>query len=185
MAVAQLMNEGKYGLTARLVNELIEKLTSINWYSKAGQYNPDVEGKLARFMSGLGVHNYEIKWITKGQTAETIEKLSFENSELWEVMKELPGQLSNKIDSLGHQQLLIDVVDKVPEAVFHGVYKHAYEAFNQENTIKFLVGHAMYICILACTAELADEKEMISILVNILNEGHLPLGPNGNTFYLL
>ncbi|MEH7120843.1 hypothetical protein V7128_26060 [Neobacillus vireti] len=185
MALAQLINEGKYGVTARSVNELIDKLTSINWYSKAGQNNPDVEGKLARFMSGLGVHHYEIKRITKEQAAETIEKLSFENSELWEVLKELPGQLRKKIDSLGYHQLLIDVVEKVPEAVFHGAYKHAYEAFNEENTIKFLVGHAMYISILACTAELADEKNHIPILVDLLEEGHLPLGPNGNIFYLL
>jgi NADH dehydrogenase/NADH:ubiquinone oxidoreductase subunit G len=185
MALAQLISEGKYGSTARSINELIDKLTSINWYSNAGEYNPDVEGKLARFMSGLGVHNYDIKWITKEQVAETIGKLSFENSELWEVMKELPDQLTKKIDSLGNQQLLNDVVDKVPEAVFHGAYKHAYQAFNEENSIKFLVGHAMYISILACTAELADEKEKISILVDLLEEGHLPLGPSGNTFYLL
>jgi NADH dehydrogenase/NADH:ubiquinone oxidoreductase subunit G len=185
MALAQLINEGKYGSTARSVNELIDQLTSINWYSKAGQPNPDVEGKLARFMSAVGVHNYDIKWITKEQVAETIGKLSFENSELWEVLKELPDQFGKKIDSLGNQQLLNDVVDKVPEAVFHGAYKHAYEAFNQEDTIKFLVGHAMYISTLACTAELADEKDQMSILVDLLEEGHLPLGPQGNTFYLL
>jgi NADH dehydrogenase/NADH:ubiquinone oxidoreductase subunit G len=185
MALAQLINEGKYGETARSVNELIDKLTSINWYSKAGQYNLDVEGKLARFIIALGVHNYEIKWITKEQVAETIGKLSFENSDLWEVLKELPDQFRKKIDSLGYQQLLNDVVDKVPEAVFHGAYKHAYEAFKDEDTIKFLVGHAMYISILACTAELADEKEKMSILLDLLEEGHLPLGPQGNTFYLL
>ncbi|MDF2791494.1 MAG: hypothetical protein K0S80_4596 [Neobacillus sp.] len=185
MALAQLINEGKYGETARSVNELIDKLTSINWYSKAGQYNLDVEGKLARFMNGLGVHNYEIKWITKEQVAESIGKLSFENGKLWEVLKELPDEFREKIDSLGNQQLLNDVVDKVPEAVFHGAYKHAYEAFNEADTIKFLVGHAMYISTLACTAELADEKDKISILVDLLEQGHLPLGPNGNTFYLL
>lgn len=185
MALAQLINEGKYGETARSVNELIDKLTTINWYSKAGQTNPDVEGKLARFMSAAGVHNYDIKWITKEQVAETIGKLSFENSELWEVLKELPDQFRKKIDSLGNQPLLNDVVDKVPEAVFHGAYKHAYEAFNEAETIKFLVGHAMYISTLACTAELADEKDKISILVDLLEQGHLPLGTNGNTFYLL
>jgi NADH dehydrogenase/NADH:ubiquinone oxidoreductase subunit G len=170
MALAQLINEGKYGETARSVNELIDKLTTINWYSKAGQTNPDVEGNLARFMSAV---------------AETIEKLSFENSELWEVLKELPDEFRKKIDSLGNQQLLNDVVDKVPEAVFHGAYKHACEAFTEEKTIKFLIGHAMYISTLACTAELADEKDKMSILLDLLEDGHLPLGPNGNTFYLL
>lgn len=185
MALAQLFNESKYGLTVRSVNELIERLTSINWYSKAGEYSPDVEGKLAQFMSALGVHDYDIKWISIEQVPETIKTLSFEGSALWEVLKELPEQWKKKIDSLENERLLNEVVDRVPEAVFHSAYKQAFMTFKDENTIKFLVGHAMYISILACTAELAGDHQALSFLIELLEEGHLPLGPKGNTFYLL
>ncbi|MEH7415337.1 hypothetical protein V7266_08665 [Neobacillus drentensis] len=185
MALAQLFNEGKYGLTVRSVNELIENLTSINWYSKAGEFSVDVEGKLAQFMSSLGVHDYEIKWISIEQVSETIKTLSFEGSALWEVLKELPGLWKKKIDSLENQRLLNEIVDRVPEAVFHSAYKQAFMTFKDENTVKFLVGHAMYISILACTAELAGDHQSLSYLIELLEEGHLPLGPNGNTIYLL
>jgi hypothetical protein len=185
MALAQLFNEGKYGLTVRSVNEIIGKLTSINWYSKVGEYSPNIEGKLAQFMSVLGVHDYEIKWIPIEQVAETIEGLSFEGSALWEVLKELPEQWKKKIDSLEHERLLNEIVDRVPEAVFHSAYKHAFVTFKDENTIKFLVGHAMYVSLLACVSELAGDHQALSFLLELLEDGHLPLGPNGNTFYLL
>lgn len=185
MALARALNERKYGLAARSVNELINQLTAMNWYSRAGQYSLEIEGKLAQFMRSLGVHTYEIKWIEKEQLSETIASLSFENSALWEVLKELPDKLKKKIEGTGREQLLEDVVDNIPEAVFHRAYEQAYRLVTDVNTVKFLVGHAMYISLLVCIAELAGEKDSLSMVVEILEEGHLPLGPKGNTFYLL
>ena len=184
MTLAQLFNEGKYGLTVHSVNELIEKLTTINWYSNVGEFSPDIEGKLAQFMSAIGVHDYEIKWITKEQVPETIKTLSFEGSALWEVLKEVPDQLKTRMERLGTDKLLNELVDRVPEAVFHSAYNQAFLTFDDQDAINFLMGHAMYISILACTAELAGDNSM-SFIVELLEEGHLPLGPKGNTFYLL
>ncbi|MGE7768339.1 hypothetical protein [Peribacillus sp. NPDC096540] len=88
-------------------------------------------------------------------------------------------------DAAGNEKLLADIVDKVPEAVFHGAFKQALNVFRDEKAINFLVGHAMYISILACTAELAGDVNPFSFIVEVLADGHLPLGPEGNTFYLL
>ena len=73
-------------------------------------------------------------------------------------LAEVPDRLKGKIVSSGNENLLIDIVDKVPEAIFHGVYKEAFKHFGEETVVKFLVGHAMYISVVACAAELAEEK---------------------------
>lgn len=73
-------------------------------------------------------------------------------------LAEVPDQLKEKIVRAGNEKLLVDVVDKVPEAIFHGVYKEVFKHFGEEKTVKFLVGHAMYVSVLACAAELAEEK---------------------------
>lgn len=185
MALAGIINEEKYGTDARSANEMIERLTSIDWYAQAGIKCEDAEKKVAQFMSAMDVSEYKIKWLSIEQVSETVSQLSFENSSLWDVLKELPDQLKEKIDSDGNEKLLADIVDKVPEAVFHGAYKQAFNVFKDEKVIKFLVGHAMYISVLACASELAGEENPFSFIVELLAEGHLPLGPEGNTFYLL
>ncbi|MGG0790803.1 hypothetical protein ABE132_19260 [Peribacillus simplex] len=185
MALAGIINEEKYGTDARSANEMIERLTSIDWYSQAGVKCNEAEKKVEQFMSAIGVSEYKIKWLSAAQVLETVSQLSFESSTLWEVLKELPDQLKEKIDAAGNEKLLADIVDKVPEAVFHGAYKQAFNVFRDEKAIKFLVGHAMYISVLACTAELAGEENPFSFIVELLADGHLPLGPEGNTLYLL
>ena len=51
--------------------------------------------------------------------------------------------------------------------------------------MKFLVGHAMYVSVLACAAELAEEKNVFLPIIELIEMGHVPLGPEGNAFYLL
>ncbi|KQU21440.1 hypothetical protein ASG65_22190 [Bacillus sp. Leaf13] len=185
MALAGIINEEKYGTDARSANEMIERLTSIDWYSQAGVKCNEAEKKVEQFMSAIGVSEYKIKWLSAAQVSEAFSRLSFESSILWGVLKDLPDQLKEKINAAGNEKLLADIVDKVPEAVFHGAYKQALNVFRDEKAIKFLVGHAMYISVLACTAELAGDVNPFSYIVELLEDGHLPLGPEGNTFYLL
>ncbi|KON69290.1 hypothetical protein AKG34_11295 [Peribacillus butanolivorans] len=185
MALAGIINEEKYGTDARSANEMIERLTSIDWYSQAGVKCNEAEKKVEQFMSAIGVSEYKIKWLSAAQVSEAVSRLTFESSILWEVLKDLPDQLKEKIDAAGNEKLLADIVDKVPEAVFHGAYKQALNVFRDEKAIKFLVGHAMYISVLACTAELTGDVNPFSYIVELLEDGHLPLGPEGNTFYLL
>ncbi|MED3692081.1 hypothetical protein P4534_25370 [Peribacillus butanolivorans] len=185
MALAGIINVEKYGTDAWAANEMIERLTFIDWYSQAGVKCNEAEKKVEQFMSAIGVSEYKIKWLSAAQVSEAVSRLSFESSILWEVLKDLPDQLKEKIDAAGNEKLLADIVDKVPEAVFHGAYKQALNVFRDEKAIKFLVGHAMYISVLACTAELAGDVNPFSFIVELLADGHLPLGPEGNTFYLL
>ncbi|PLS18613.1 hypothetical protein CVD28_05605 [Bacillus sp. M6-12] len=185
MPVAGLISEEEYGTDARSVNELIERLTTIDWYTYAGKIDHAANTKLDQLMSNLGVKDYEIQWLSKEEVPEAVSRIALEKSALWDVLKDLPEELKNKIDINGNEKLLEDIVDRVPELVFHGAYMQAFHLFGDENAVKYLVGHAMYISILACSAELAGEEDIFSPLLELLEMGHLPLGPNGNIFYLL
>lgn len=48
--------------------------------------------------------------------------------------------------------------------------------------MKFLVGHAMYISTVVCAAELAEEKNVFLPIVELLELGHIPIGPERNYF---
>lgn len=185
MTLSQFMNEEKYGSHARSTNGMIERLMTMNWYCNIGQQNVEAEKKMDQFMSSLNISEYEIKWISRKQLNEKIERISFEDNDLWGALAAAPDQLKEKIERADNEKLLVDVVDKVPEAIFHGVFKEAFKHFGEEKTVKFLVGHAMYISVVACAAELAEEKNVFLPIVELLELGHIPLGPEGNTVYLL
>ncbi|ALQ68625.1 hypothetical protein [Bacillus thuringiensis] len=185
MALSQFINEEKYGSYVRSTNGMIERFMTMNWYSDIGKQNVEAEKKIDQFMRALHISEYEMKWISRNQLSETIERISFEDNDLWGTLAEVPDQLKEKIISVGNEKLLIDVVDKVPEAIFHGVYKEAFKHFSEEKVVKFLVGHAMYISTVACAAELAEEKNVFLPIVELLELGHIPIGPERNTFYLL
>lgn len=43
----------------------------------------------------------------------------------------------------------------------------------------------MYIAVLVCTAELAGEEDLFIPLLELLEMGHVPVGLDRNTIYLL
>lgn len=185
MALVELINEEKDGPGARSANEMVKRLTTINWYKNVGQQNIDAEQKIDQFMSSLNIHEYEIRWISRDQVTEMIGRLSFEGSAFWEALKEVPDQLKEKIVHAGNDTHLADLVDKVPEAIFHGAFTQAFNLFSEEKAVQFLVGHAMYVSVLACAAELTEGDNAFLPVVELLEAGHLPLGPEGDIFYLL
>lgn len=83
MALSQFMNEEKYGSHARSTNGMIERLMTMNWYCNIGQQNVEAEKKIDQFMSSLNISEYEIKWISRKQLKEKIERISFEDNDLW------------------------------------------------------------------------------------------------------
>jgi len=180
-----IISENKFGSKAQSINDIAERLAAIDWYEKAGLKEKSAEETLQRFLQALQVSDYEIQWVTKERVSEVIENLTFDNSKLWEVLSELPEKLKKKIDEAGQADLLEEAVETVPHAVFHDVFQKAFQEFGEEKTVSFLVGHAMYVSVLVCTAELADEAELFTPLLELLEDGHLPLGLEGNIIYLL
>ncbi|PGZ98581.1 hypothetical protein COE51_11025 [Bacillus pseudomycoides] len=180
-----MLNEEKHGTGARTVNNWIERLLAIDWYKQAGQQQEGAVEKVNQFMRTLGVNEYEVKWLSKNQVSDAIQRLTFEGSNLWIILEKVPDQLKAKVNEAGNESLLEKVVDVVPEAVFHNVFVRAFHTFGEEKTVQFLVGHAMYVSILICTAVLAEEPNLFLPIVELLEAGYLPLGTEGNTFYLV
>ena len=180
-----LISENKFGLKAQSINDIAERLATINWYGKAGVKEVQAEESLHLFLKTLRVSEYNIQWVERERVLPIIGQLTFENSKLWEALRELPDQMKKKIDESGHVALLESTIEAVPQAVFHAAFEKAFQVFEDEKIVNYLVGHAMYIAVLICTAELADQVDLFAPLLELLASGHVPLGLEGNTIYLL
>ncbi|WP_313430308.1 hypothetical protein [Siminovitchia terrae] len=183
--MAVTINQDQLGLKDQSINGLADRLSKVNWYENAGKEGAEAEQTFRSFMQKLNVDNYEVKWVSKEEAADTICKLNFEGSELWETLSVLPDMLKKKVDKLDQSQLLEKAVDTLPEYVFHLAFEKAVQIFPEEKVVSFLVGHAMYVAVLAATSEMAGETELFSPLLELLESGHVPLGPEKNTIYLL
>lgn len=183
--MAVMLNQDQFGLKAQSINGLADRLSKIDWYKNAGYPEEEAEELFGGFMKKLNVSDYEVKWISKEEAADTISKLSFEGSKLWEVLSVLPDVLKKKVDELDQGQLLEKAVDTLPEFVFHFAFEKAFPVFREEKVVSFLTGHAMYITVLAAAAEIAGEGELFAPLIELLENGHVSLGPEGNAIYLL
>lgn len=180
-----LISEMKYGSKAQSINGIANRLSNIDWYKEVGVKEKYAEETLQRFLAKLQVSNYEIQWISKEQTADTISNLNLNNSNLWEVLSNLPDQLKKKIDDAGQVDLLSKIIEIVPQEVFHVAFQKAFQQFGEEKQVHFFVAQAMYIAVLICTAELAGEVELFAPLLELLEAGHVPVGLDENTIYLL
>ncbi|MED4752502.1 hypothetical protein [Brevibacillus choshinensis] len=179
-----ILNDEKHGSAPHTVNEWIDRLLAIDWYKLAGQHQEAALAKVNQLMKKLGVIECEVKWLSENEVPAAIQRLTFEGSQLWSILEQLPDQLKAKVKKIGNESLLEKVVDVVPEAVFHRAFAGAFHTFGDEKTVQFLVGHAMYLSLLVCTAVLADEMDLFLPLIELLEAGILPLGPEGNIFYL-
>ena len=176
--------EETYGPEALSLTDLAEKLTSLNWFSKIGITDEAVEQRARQFVGALGVQQFNVKWVAKEDIAATIGKLTFENSDVWQALKDIPDQLKKKIDEKERNALLESMVDALPEAVFHPSYAGAFNQLTEEKAISYLVGNAMYISVMAGTAALA-ETELFQPVLDIVESGHTVLGLEGNTIYIV
>ncbi|HZH58821.1 MAG TPA: hypothetical protein VEY70_04435 [Metabacillus sp.] len=183
--MAEIINVEVVDLQTKFIDAMVTRLQAIKWGKEAGLQNVSSEGKVSDFMDLLKVNSYTIKWVSKEELPEIINRLTFEGSEIWDSLKEIPDQLSNKIKQAGHEKLLLELGDRVPELIFHGAYSHLFQQFKEKKTIEYLVGLAMYVSVMACTAELAGEENIFLPIVELVEAGHLPIGPEGNTFYIL
>lgn len=178
-----LLDEKKY--SSKAINELIEKLTTINWYKAVGQKDASAEQALSDLLNTLEVDQYKIEWVNKSDLDETLNKVKLSGSTVWEKLKDLPDQLKEVIEKQDELKLLKSVVDLVPEVVYHRAFECAYDTFKEEGLVQFFVGQAMYFSVLICVAELANQSAFSQKFITLLESGHVPVGPDGNTVYIV
>ncbi|MFZ4452680.1 hypothetical protein [Salibacterium aidingense] len=188
-AAIAITDAGKYGKNGENVASMMDRLMNIDWFHHVGKEDPQTNNHLKNFMEAIGVDTYQMKWTPRDEVPQMISRLSLENSVLWGRLKNIPDEIKEKVEAAEHETELDELVYHVPELVYHGAFEGAYRMFEDEKTVAFLAGHAMYISVLACAWELADDPEgtkenPFHYAVCILEDGHLPLGPIGNTIYL-
>ena len=114
-----------------------------------------------------------------------IENIDFTDSSIWNVLKELPDQYKEKIVAAKLTDVLEQLVDRLPEVVFHPAFDGAFQQFSEEKTVNHLTVLAIYLSLLICTATLAGEEQSLAPLVDMLESGHAPIGLEGNTVYVI
>ncbi|HWK22311.1 MAG TPA: hypothetical protein VNS08_04680 [Ureibacillus sp.] len=167
------------------VDSIITRFRAVHWGKKAGLQNGEAEEKVITFLDALNVNSYTIKWITSGELSETISRLTFEGSELWDQLKEIPERFSTRIRQAGQEELLFELGDRLPEIIFHQAFSHMIDLATDKKSTEYLIGLAMYLCVLTCSAELAGEGSSFYPMIELLEMGNLVLGVEGNTIYLL
>ncbi|WP_181348084.1 hypothetical protein [Thalassobacillus sp. CUG 92003] len=178
-----------FGPNDKQVKTLIDRLLNVEWYQHIGTDHVRIEKNLQQFMEAFDLHAYETEWVPLQDVPGTIKSLELEGSQLWDVVKEVPDKISEKGKATGRKDSLDQLVHDIPELVYHGAFAGAYNHFQNQQAVSLLVGHAMYISLLACAWEVvADqsgwEENPFIYLIEIREEGHMPIGPKQNIFYL-
>ncbi|SFK04325.1 hypothetical protein SAMN04487936_106272 [Halobacillus dabanensis] len=179
-----------FGPNDKRVKTLIDRLINMDWYHQIGTKNVKVEEKLKKFMEAFDLYDYEKEWVSIQEVPDKISNLNLEDTKLWDRLKEVPERINNKGIETGRKDALDLLVSDIPELVYHGSFKGAYRTYQDQKAVSLVVGHALYVSLLACTWEvIADqagwENNPFLYLIDILEEGHLPIGPQQNIFYLV
>lgn len=167
------------------VNQAFEKLTTLGWFKEGGRVEKEIETLMEQFLKQFNIKQYEMKWLHKEELIEVIERFSFQGSDIWNELKEIPDHLKQQISANNDDSYLERLVDILPEAVFHPVFDGAFKQYSEEKTIRFLTGNAMYFALLICIAELASKGDLFQPIFQIIERGHVPVGIEGNMIYLL
>ncbi|WP_101845190.1 hypothetical protein [Halobacillus sp. Marseille-P3879] len=178
-----------FGPNDKRVKVLIDRLTNVEWYRQIGTKDVRTEEKLKKFMDSFDLYDYETEWVSLQEVPGKIRSLKLEDSRPWDHLKEVPEKINTTGEKAGRKAALDQLVTDIPELVYHGAFKGAYKTYQDQQAVSILAGHAMYISLLACTWEaVADqsgwEDNPFLYLIDIMEEGHLPLGPHDNSIYL-
>lgn len=164
--------------------QLMDQLSKAKWYENAGKPDNQAVKQLEQFLVNLNVDKYEIQLASKDEARQLISEFTFKDSAVWDKLKDIPDQLKEKIDQVGKNEELNQLVDLMPEAIYLRTFERAYELFEDKKLIEYLVVHGMYLSLLICTGALAED-ELFNPIVDMIEAGNIPFGIKGNTIYVL
>src|SRR5690625_4484610 len=167
-----------------LMNDIANTILELSWFDNLGTASQETEEKVTQVMNDLNVSSFQFKWISKDELANQLDNVSLEDSPLWEKLKDIPSIYNEKIQQNEMGKLWKILVDELPEHLFHEVFEKAYEQYEDEEIVRYLINHAMYVSILISLAKLAGEKQFADTLVNLINTGNIVAGFNGEELYL-
>ncbi|WP_138419600.1 hypothetical protein [Aquibacillus sediminis] len=167
------------------LEQMIETYSSIDWFSNVGKKEEMTEQQLQQCLNQLGVSDFQIEWVTIQESADVYQRLTFQDSRIWEAIRDLPDRWTEKITENSHDAALKQVVEFLPEAVFQYAFDGAYKQFDEQKLINYMTGMAMYLTLMIAVSDLAEEGEQFEPIRQMIASGHIPFGIEGNTIYLM
>ncbi|RNB80250.1 hypothetical protein EDM56_28015 [Brevibacillus fluminis] len=189
-----MMTETVYGPNHQQVHQLMTRLSEVPWFSVLGNESGrlDAEKALKECTHHLNLEEFEIVWMTREQIPSFIENMNLSDSHVWSRIQDIPKKLSEKAIATRRQSVLDEMLDLVPEMLFHKAYDGAFPALHEygERVVKVAVVSVLYLFSNACLWEaLSDKKDSepnpFLPLLKVYEAGHWPIGMVGNQFYLI
>lgn len=188
------VNTEIYGPNGKNVAALVERISKITFYRALGDQTSQasVESSVQSFIHDLDAECPQVVTLTKEQLSSFLESMRLEASPLWEELQQIPIRIAQKLEETNRSELFSLANDVIPEQVFHDAYDGSFNQLESvgRTAISLCTGAAMYITGLAVAWELlADlpgwEKNPFLALIEVLEQGHLPLGLYDNQFYVI
>ncbi|MET3289205.1 UNVERIFIED_CONTAM: hypothetical protein ABID98_001775 [Brevibacillus sp. OAP136] len=189
-----MMTETVYGPNHQQVHQLMTRLSEVPWFSVLGNESGrlDAEKALKEWTHHLNLEEFEIVWMTREQIPSFIENMNLSDSHVWSRIQDIPKKLSEKADATGRQTVMAEMLEIVPEKLFHKAFDGAFPVLHEfgELVVKVAVGSVLYLFGIACLWEALSDREdpepnPFLPLVKIFEAGHWPIGMVGNHFYLI
>src|SRR5690625_4032856 len=120
-----ILDEKISGVKAKSIKNVIERLLDIEWYNSTDGNKGKPEELLGQLLETINVSGYTIKWLSKAELPEKLNKISLTDSKIWDRMKELPGQFRNEIYESKQGKLIAPIVEIVSEPIFHHSFDSA------------------------------------------------------------
>lgn len=169
------------------VKDIGDRLISAAWFSNAGVIDKAVEDFIQKFLRLMNVDGVEIGWVSKEDLSVIIEKFNFTDNELWEVLKNLPEEMKIKIENNNRLLALEEIVEILPEAVFHPAFAGAFKELGDgdKKIVGFFTGLAMYLSLMITVSVLAGQEDLFIPILSIIESGHVPIGLDRNFVYMI
>lgn len=193
-APSHLSADEGYGPAEQRVQNLMTRISAIEWFSSAGRSKEreSTEQAMWEYTRGFGLEEIQIQWLEKDQLPAFFADRRLESSPLWLQIHEVPLQIRAKAEETGRLFYLSNLADRVPEKLFHLSFDGAFREFGSQGStiVKWAVGAVMYVVGLACAWEmLADQdgwhNNPYEVYLQVFGAGHWPLGLFDGVFYAI
>jgi|SRR5699024_310553 len=168
-----------------LMNKIADKMLQLPWFKNIGNFNQETETKLVELLDELHVDQYKIQWIAKDMLTEKLNAISFGDSAVWKALKDLPTTYIEKIEQKEMEEAWNILLQDFQEHLFHVVFDKAYEQYQEEEELRYLIYNAHYVSIIITLAELAGDTDFADKLTQVQATGNVVVGFQGENLYLL
>lgn len=168
-------------LSKENLQELVQSMFHKDAFSKCGVEDGSVVA-MQRWLQTFDVSTAQVKQVSTGELEQTIEILSFEQSDLWKSIFPLPerwaGQIGEELTKL--QQSMDPLLQQVYQLAFDALV----EKFGATEVTKFLTVQSMAVASYVVASHVAGDEAFSSPVIELYKSGHCIVGIAGDTLFI-